>query len=309
MPFYKPYQTDRLVVEHLAFDGYCGVTEVERLHPQPMAVDLELTIDMASAAAADDLGRTVDYAHVAEDMSAIAGSERFHLIEALAERLANAILSKYPVRELELWVRKLAPPLKPVKGSVGVCITRRAGFVDAPSHVAQELPAEWLLEHTHLLKSGRALDLASGRGRNTLYLAQEGFSVEAWDWDPESLRSLEDKAANLGLKNISTRLVDLEQTKEFPKQAYQVILVFYYLQRNVIPHLIGALAPGGVLLYETFLIDNHERFNHPRRREFCLGRNELLSLFKELRVLAYREGAAHPDHGPFVASLVAERPS
>ena len=58
-----------------------------------------------------------------------------------------------------------------------------------------------------------------------------------------------------------------------------------------------------------FLIDNHERFNHPRRREFCLGRNELLSLFKELRVLAYREGAAHPDHGPFVASLVAERPS
>src|SRR5205823_4932388 len=97
MPFHKSSQTDRLVIEHLAFDGYCGVTEAERLHPQPMAVDLKLSIDTASAAADDDLDRTVDYGHVAEDVSAIAGSERFHLIEALAERLAEAILSKYPV--------------------------------------------------------------------------------------------------------------------------------------------------------------------------------------------------------------------
>ena len=75
------------------------------------------------------------------------------------------------------------------------------------------------------------------------------------------------------------------------------------------PQIVQALKPGGILVYETFLIDNHERFNHPRRREFCLNHNELLSLFGELRVLAYREGASAPDKGPFTAALVAQRPA
>src|SRR6266545_3116609 len=185
---------DRLILERLEFDGYCGIVDSERLHPQPMAVDLELTLDMTQAAATDDLARTVDYAQVAGDIVSIAQSERFHLVETLAERLADAVLSKYPIRGLTLWVRKLAPPLKYVRGSVGARIVR-----DAAGSGNTHAPAQWLLEHRHLLTYGKTLDVASGRGRNTIYLAQEGFSVDAWDRDADSLRELEQKAGSLGL--------------------------------------------------------------------------------------------------------------
>ena len=88
-----------------------------------------------------------------------------------------------------------------------------------------------------------------------------------------------------------------------------MVTVFFYLQRDLFPQIMRALKTGGLLVYETFLIDNHERFSHPRRREFCLGHNELLSLCHELRVLAYREGALDPRTGPFTAAVLARRPS
>lgn len=293
---------DRLIIERLEFQGYCGVTEAEREAPQPMAVDLELSLDMAPAAATDDLVRTVDYLKVTERVLAIAQTQRFHLLETMAERMAHAILSEFPVVEVTLWVRKLKPPVKGVRESTGAKITRQAA--DDPHGTR---PADWLVRHRPLYATGRALDLACGRGRNALYLAREGFQVEAWDRDTEALEELRLAAASLRLSAVTTRLVDLEQTPKIPPASFDLITVFYYLQRDLAPQIVQALKPGGILVYETFLIDNHERFNHPRRREFCLERNELLSLFGELRVLAYREGASVPDKGPFTASLVAQR--
>lgn len=295
---------DRLIIERLEFQGYCGITEAEREAPQPMAVDLELSLDMAPAAAMDDLSRTVDYITVTERVLAIAQTQRFHLLEAMAERMAQAVLSEFPVAAVTLWVRKLKPPVKGVRESTGAKITRQAA--DDP-HGAR--PADWLVRHRSLYAPGRALDLACGRGRNAMYLAQEGFQVEAWDRDAEALEGLRSTADALGLSAPTTRLVDLEQAPEIPPASVDLITVFYYLQRDLVPTIVRALKPGGILVYETFLIDNHERFNHPRRREFCLNHNELLSLFRELRVLAYREGAPVPDKGPFTAALVAQRPA
>lgn len=295
---------DRLIIERLEFQGYCGVSDLERETPQPMAVDLALTFDMARPAATDDLHDTVDYIQVTEQVMAIAQTERFRLLETLAERLAQAILHGSAVLEVELWVRKLKPPVHGVRESTGARITRQA---TAEAH--GDRPADWLMQHRSLLPAGRALDLACGRGRHAIYLAQEGYLVEAWDRDPEALSATSDRAKTLALSTLTTRLVDLEREPDISPTSFDLIVVFYYLQRDLMPQIVRALKPGGMLVYETFLIDNHERFNHPRRREFCLAHNELLALCGELRILAYREGALDPHRGPYTAAIVAQRPS
>src|SRR3989441_9621351 len=268
-----------------------------------MAVDLEFFVDMRLASVTDDVARTVDYAQVADRVLAIARTKRFHLLEALAERLAQAILAESSVSPVELGARNLNPPVHGVRESAGARITRQAA-----SGPHGDRPAAWLTQHRDLLTPGHALDLACGRGRHTLYLAQEGFRVEAWDRDAAALEEVQTTAKTLGLSTITTRLVDLEQEPAIPPASFELIAVFYYLQRDLFPQIMRALKPGGLLVYETFLIDNHERFDHPRRREFCLGHNELLSLCRELRVIDYREGALDPRKGPFTAALLAQRP-
>jgi SAM-dependent methyltransferase len=257
---------------------------------------------MTRAAATDDLHDTVDYSQITEQVLAIAQTERFRLLETLAERLAQAILHGFAVSEVELWVRKLKPPVCGVQESTGARITRKA-----TGEAHGDYPADWLIQHRRLLPPGRALDLACGRGRNAIYLAEAGYRVEAWDRDEAALHTLSDHAKTLALSTVTTRLVDLEQQPEISPTSFDVIIVFYYLQRDLMPQIMRALKPGGVLIYETFLIDNHERFNHPRRREFCLAHNELLALCSELRILVYREGALDPQQGPYTAAIVAQR--
>jgi dihydroneopterin aldolase len=117
--------SDRLVVERLEFEGFCGITESERTVPQPMAVDLELVVETSSAVTSDALRDTVDYAEVTEEIIAIAQQQQFTLLETFAERLAQNILARQRVQELHLWLRKLRPQVKGIRGSVGVKISRR----------------------------------------------------------------------------------------------------------------------------------------------------------------------------------------
>jgi FolB domain-containing protein len=299
---------DRLVIERLEFEGFVGIEERERTAPQPLAVDVELFFDFSQASSTDNLKDTVDYAAVAGTIVATAKAEQFVLIETLGERLAELILAEYPVIEVSMWVRKLRPPIHHSVGSVGARIARPSS---TGHHEDEQSAASWLVEHRALLKTGRALDLAAGQGRNALYLVQEGFEVEGWDRDEQCLETLAANARARGL-SIRTRAVDLEGEPSIPVESFDLVVVFYYLQRNLIPSIIQSLRPGGVVVYETFLIDNHLRFNHPRHREFCLERNELLSLFSGLRILAYREGQddrTRRQQGPFIASLIAERPA
>ncbi|HEY3197238.1 MAG TPA: dihydroneopterin aldolase [Nitrospirales bacterium] len=300
--------TDRLVIEHLEFEGFVGIEPEERTAPQPLAVDIELFLDFSRASSTDDLKDTVDYAAVADTIVTIAKREQFVLIETLGQRLAQTILAAYPVSQVSLWVRKLRPPIHHTVGSVGA---RLALPSLTGHHGGEQSAAWWLVEHRALVKTGRALDLAAGQGRNALYLAQEGFEVDAWDRDEQGLEALAARAGACGL-SIKTRVVDLEREPSIPVETFDLVVVFYYLQRNLIPSIIQSLRPSGIVVYETFLIDNHLRFNHPRHREFCLEHNELLSLFSGLRVLAYREGQ-HDRTGrepaPFLASMVAERPA
>ncbi len=301
---------DLVIIERLEFHGHCGVTQEERQTPQPIAVDLELTYPpgaLSRAAETDDIGRAVDYATVAERIVQLGTAQAFALVETMAERISAMVFAEFPVSALHLWVRKLAPPLKDVRGSVGVRLerTRASALPDPP-------PARFLQEQISRLPKGTVLDLASGQGRNALYLASLGYTVEAIDRDQPALAALAETAHRRDLSSLTTKYLDLEADPTRPPdlgtERYDAILVFFYLHRPLFPSLLRALKPGGLLVYETFLIDNHERRRHPRRKEFCLAHNELLRLAGGLRVLHYDEGER--DSGPetsFTAQLVAQR--
>nr|MBI3614804.1 dihydroneopterin aldolase [Nitrospirota bacterium] len=301
---------DLIIIERLEFHGHCGVTQEERETPQPIAVDLELTYPsgaLSRAAETDDIGRAVDYATVAERIVQLGTAEPFALLETMADHISVMVFAEFPVSALRLWVRKLAPPLKDVRGSVGVRLERtRASVLPDPP------PARFLQEQMARLPKGTVLDLASGQGRNALYLASLGYTVEAVDRDRQALAALAETAGRRNLSSLTTTCLDLEADPVHPPDLgtarYDAILVFFYLYRPLFPSLLRALKPGGMLIYETFLIDNHLRRHHPRRKEFCLAHNELLHLIGGLWVLHYDEGERNG--GPetsFTARLVAQR--
>jgi tellurite methyltransferase len=165
-------------------------------------------------------------------------------------------------------------------------------------------PSLYLIENMDLLPTkGRALDIAMGEGRNALYLAGSGFEVEGVDRAPEAVGKALQVARENGLTIIGS-VGDLEKDYHIAEDHYDLIICFNYLQRSLAPKIIAGLKKGGFLVYETYLIDQ-KRFSHPRNPDFLLGHNELLSLFRELRVLRYREGLIEPQK--FAASLIAEK--
>ena len=175
-------------------------------------------------------------------------------------------------------------------------------------------PAQFLVESLRLLPQGRALDVAAGRGRNVLYLAAQGFSVHAIDRDATALQTLRSLAHERQLQNVTTELVDFEagpvSEAVFPPNTYDVVLVFLYLFRPLIPALVQTLKPGGVLVYETFLVENHLRYQHPRHREFCFEPDELRNLVSDLHILHYDEGERprlDGQPGTFTVRLLAQK--
>lgn len=297
-----------LVIERLEFLGRCGVTPEERQSPQPIAVDLELDYlphAFRAVAESGDLCRAVDYASISDRVIAIGTERDYVLVETLAERLTDTLLAEYGLSRVRLWVRKLSPPLKLVSGSVGVRVDR-VGY----RNPGGTQPARFLAEQVQLLPKGTVLDVAAGRGRNSLFLATLGYTVEATDSDQVALSALTSEAERLDLANVKVRCIDLEARPEIRAGHYDAMVVFFFLFRPLVPILVNALKPGGVLIYETFLIDNHLRHHHPRRREFCLAHNELLHLATGLRVLHYDEGERSGGHGEqsaFTARLVAQK--
>lgn len=171
------------------------------------------------------------------------------------------------------------------------------------SHQSQT-PSALLVEHVPLFRRGRALDVATGYGRNAFYLAKQEYIVEGVDRDEAAVAFCNAEAARRAL-SFSARRVDFEKEVSFSEGAYDLVACFYYLDRRIMPQIKGALARGGVIVYETFLIDQHRRFGKPSRPEFCWGHNELLSHFLDFRVLFYFEGIKEER---WIAQLIAERP-
>ncbi len=299
-----------IVIQELEFRGCCGVTPEERAHPQPLAVDLELDYPLEAAGLSDNLVRTIDYAKVAQRVVDIGTVQESQLLETLAERLLAALFDEFPIGRIKLWLRKMHPPISLTTRSVGICVDR--------TRLSQQIlradppPAQFLVEQLHRLPQGKILDVASGGGRHTLFLASLGYQVDAIDRDEQALAQLSASALVRHLTGISSRVLDLEPPQDHLwKEAYDAILVFFYLNRPLFPYLIDALKPGGILLYETFTVDNHIQRRHPKRREFCLAHCELLSLVPRLRILHYDEGLHAGMSGSesiYTAQLAAQKP-
>lgn len=164
-------------------------------------------------------------------------------------------------------------------------------------------PSPWLVANLDCVSEGaRVLDVASGRGRHALALAARGCRVTAVDRDAEALAVLAADAARLGL-TVETVARDLEgdPPADLGTALYDVVLVTHYLHRPLMPSLVRALAPGGVLIYETFTRAQAAR-GKPTNPAFLLEPGELPRLVAPLVVLRQREGDYD---GRAVASVVA----
>jgi dihydroneopterin aldolase len=115
---------DRIELRGLRLMGTHGVLPEERTRAQPFEVDLDIVADLAAAAASDDVRDTVDYGAVTDLVARIVGTESFHLLEALADRIAEVVLEDVRVGEVAVTVRKLRPPVPVPMATAGVRVRR-----------------------------------------------------------------------------------------------------------------------------------------------------------------------------------------
>ena len=164
---------------------------------------------------------------------------------------------------------------------------------------ALEDPAVWsrpsvlLKDHIGLFPQGRALDVASGPGRNAAFLARRGFIVDAVDNSREGLRMADRllrESPGSGDIRDRVNLIQADLTEYVIKSCrYDLILNFYYLDRELVQSLIAGLKEGGYLVFETFT-KNHFGYTPRSNPNHYLGENELLGLCRDLHVVFYREG-------------------
>lgn len=190
-----------------------------------------------------------------------------------------------------------------------------------------ESPSSWVEPDAFLINayddvlagagSGAALDIAGGAGRNAVWLAERGWRVKLIDISDVALRMAREKfevmkkASSAKPKNssvrkasIRTEIVDLNSISHLGTEEYDLLVVFYFLRRELFPAISRALKPGGTLIYRTYTIDRMKVPGGPSDPKYLLQPNELLHAFPGLRVLHYREML----QGKAAAELVGRKP-
>lgn len=128
------------------------------------------------------------------------------------------------------------------------------------------------------------LDLACGSGRHLRYLSALGYSVVGVDRDEAAL------AASRATAGVEVRVADIEAGPwPFAPGEFDGVVVTNYLWRPLFANLVGALRPGGVLIYETFALGN-ERHGRPANPDHLLLRDELLRRVERLSIVAFEQG-------------------
>ena len=145
-------------------------------------------------------------------------------------------------------------------------------------------PSAWVRRFMPLIRSGGlVLDLAAGTGRHARLLIEHGFTVRAVDRDISALQMLAGPRCEV-------RQVNLETGAPWSLgDGYDGIVVTNYLHRPLLPAIANALAPGGILIYETFGFGNG-RLGRPCNPNFLLRPGELLRAFAMLTVIAFEQG-------------------
>ena len=164
-----------------------------------------------------------------------------------------------------------------------------------PGHDIAE-PSDWVVRWSPLIARGKVLDLACGGGRHARCLAELGHEVLAVDREPQSIP---------GVRFVQADLED-GSPWPLPGERFQGIVVANYLHRPLFPRLQEALAPGGVLLYETFMAGN-ERYGKPSNPDFLLRPGELWQAFGGLHIIAFEQGTVERPKPAMIQRLCAVR--
>ena len=129
---------------------------------------------------------------------------------------------------------------------------------------------------------GKAIDIACGTGRNTHFLEQLGFKVDAVDFSDYALSQIKE------LVNITKIEVDLD-TYDLKQNCYDLILNCNYLNRRLMGQMRGALKKGGLIIFETFIVAHDKPEQGSMNPDYLLEVNELLNTFRDMEIIYYEE--------------------
>jgi SAM-dependent methyltransferase len=177
---------------------------------------------------------------------------------------------------------------------------------DSGEYVPRSRPAPFLLQWLGHVPPGRALDIATGTGRNALALAEAGFEVDAVDISTVAIDRAQADADRRGL-TVTWVVADLD-ADALPGADYDLITVVRYRNRELWPQLASALAPDGWILVEHHLQTHRQDVVGPSDDAFRLAPGELLAAFGDLRIVHYSEHVEPTDAGDarfVIARLVA----
>lgn len=169
-----------------------------------------------------------------------------------------------------------------------------------------ESPSAWVQRWSHLIASGGVvLDVACGHGRHARWFHERGHPLVAVDRSPAAIDAV--RSAAPGSEAV---LADIENGQwPFAGRRFDALVVTNYLWRPLLPTFLDSMAPGGVLIYETFAQGN-ETVGKPSRPDFLLRTGELLQVCNSLRVVAFEDGFQEgaSGQGPrFVQRIAAVR--
>lgn len=154
-------------------------------------------------------------------------------------------------------------------------------------HASRE-PTPLLRRAIENLSPGRALDIACGLGRHAIFLAEQGWRVTAVDSSRVGIEILQGRARETGI-TIDARVANLELGEfQFEPEAYDLICVFYYLQRDLFPKIRASLKIGGTVV--AIHLNDEKPLAHPTNPAFLLEHNELREFFRDWELQYYHEG-------------------
>lgn len=170
--------------------------------------------------------------------------------------------------------------------------------------------SSWIHRFSHLLpKSGHVLDLAAGGGRHSAWCLTRSHVVTALDRSTSDLHSLKAASPPATRSKLEIIETDLENGSPWPlgERRFDAIIVVNYLHRPLFDDLLAALAPGGVLLYDTFAV-GQEMYGKPDNPDFLLKAGELLAAVEgRLQIVAFEHGLIDGERGPAVKQRIAAR--
>lgn len=143
-------------------------------------------------------------------------------------------------------------------------------------------PDSLLASNTDLLDGGLALDLACGKGRHSIFLAKRGYAVVAIDISLEATKTLHAKARDRSLA-VFPIVADLDNFP-LPSERFDLVAVFYFYEKSLIPSISDCLNPGGLLFYSTFN-ERHTSIKPGFNPDYLVPVGALAREFKDLRII------------------------